>query len=58
MNWKPFKYLATCCNTTIWSEYSGQFKSCKCGKSFVDQTEYYVRLGGTVTQLEDENEKY
>lgn len=54
---KPFKYLATCCNTVIWSEHSGQFKSCQCGKSFVDQTEYYVRLGGTVTQLEDGNEK-
>jgi hypothetical protein len=44
----PTKYVATCCNSIIFSEYSGQFKSCQCGKSFVDQTEYYVRIGGTV----------
>jgi hypothetical protein len=48
----PTKYVATCCNSVIFSEYSGQFKSCKCGKSFVDQTEYYVRMGGTLEEYE------
>lgn len=49
----PTKYLATCCGSIIFSEYSGQFKSCQCGKSFVDQTEYYVRMGGTVEDYEE-----
>lgn len=47
-NWIPTKYFATCCSTIICSNYPGELKSCKCEKSFVDETNYYARLGGTV----------
>jgi hypothetical protein len=53
----PTKYVATCCGSIIFSEYSGQFKPCKCGKSFVDQTEYYVRIAGKVEEYKENSEE-
>lgn len=44
--WKPAKMKAMCCGDVIWSAYPGQFKSCKCGEAFVDQTRYYGRSSG------------
>ncbi len=49
-DWNPTKYAAKCCGDSIWSERPGQFKECKCGKAFVDQTTYYTRLGGEVEE--------
>jgi len=54
----PSKYLAKCCGDIIQSKYSGQFVSCKCGKCFVDQTEYYTRGGGEHLEIIEEKEKF
>lgn len=47
----PFEYECQECKDTIHSSYSGEFVTCSCGKSFVDQTEYYTRLGGDVVPI-------
>jgi hypothetical protein len=49
-DWNPTKYISLCCKTVIWSSYPGEWKACTCGKSFVDETNYYARLGGTVEE--------
>jgi hypothetical protein len=59
--WKPTKMLATCCNSVIFSKYPGQYAQCKCGESFVDETESYSRSRGKLelyvpTELEKELE--
>ena len=41
------------CETVLRSKYPGHFMSCECGDSFVDQTSYYSRYGGSVQSLED-----
>lgn len=51
-DWEPHKVTVPCCGDTIWSERPGQFKQCKCTKSYVDQTRYYIRLGGQACGLE------
>jgi len=38
-------YCNKCCDT-IWSRYSGEYVSCKCGAIAVDQTEFYTRMIG------------
>lgn len=38
-------YCNKCCDT-IWSKYSGDFVSCKCGTISVDQTHDYIRIIG------------
>jgi hypothetical protein len=45
-NFEPIVHIATCCNTEIWSKYSGHFCRCLCGNSYVDQTGHYIRVGG------------
>ena len=34
------------CGDIIESKYSGQFVQCSCGKIYIDETEYYCRVGG------------
>jgi hypothetical protein len=41
----PHPYQCQDCNDIIQSTHSGEWVACKCGKSFVDETEYYVRVG-------------
>jgi hypothetical protein len=53
-DWNPTKYKADCCGSIIWSTYPGCFKSCECGKSFVDQTAEYVRLSGNLKEYTGE----
>ena len=40
------------CGDTIQSEYSGHFKSCKCGKCFIDETYDYCRVLGNWEDFE------
>lgn len=47
--WNPSKMLAECCGDIIWSKFPGQYKECKCGESFVDQTRHYGRAGGRLS---------
>ena len=51
---KPQKIQCKICNSIISSSYPGEFVSCKCPREsqiFVDQTEYYIRLGGNPEQM-------
>jgi hypothetical protein len=52
--WKPDTYLTECCRDMIWSARPGHFSTCKCGEAFVDQTEYYTRVGGKAKLVEEE----
>jgi hypothetical protein len=47
-NRKEWQFDVTCarCNDIIYSRYSGQFVTCKCGAISVDQTPYYSRYTG------------
>lgn len=47
------KYKTTCCQDVIYSQYSGQFVRCKCGKVAVDQTPHYQRVIGEINNLEE-----
>lgn len=40
------------CNDIIESKYSGQFVQCSCGKIYIDETEYYCRVGGNLGDFE------
>lgn len=40
------KYKCRNCHNVIQSKYEGNFVQCPCGDSFVDQTKYYIRVGG------------
>lgn len=42
----PFVYVCQSCHQQIFSRFSGEFVQCECGKSYVDQTKYYIRVGG------------
>jgi hypothetical protein len=53
IEFKPNKYIAKCCKSILQSKYPGQFVSCSCGESFIDETEYYVRGGGDVELIEE-----
>ena len=47
--WEPLTFICRDCGTKIKSEYPGHFSVCGCPKEdyiFIDQTEYYIRLGG------------
>lgn len=48
---QPVRYNATCCNTLLYSKYSGEFVTCKCGAVSVDQTEHYERVCGDISKL-------
>jgi len=44
----PHEYECQECKGKMHSTYSGEYVRCNCGKSFVDETEYYARLGGNL----------
>lgn len=41
------------CETLLRSRWPGDFVSCECRDSFVDQTQYYSRYGGCVESVEN-----
>lgn len=53
MSNKYDRYFCNKCEDLIYSNYSGEFVECKCGESFVDCTDYYIRAGGSLTSLQD-----
>lgn len=55
--WEPHKYVAVCCGDVIWSARPGQFKSCKCGGAFVDETRHYTRTSGKLEDYVEDTEK-
>lgn len=50
IEWKPTKYECPKCHELIWSSYPGEYKSCGCGESFVDETEHYTRTNIKVSE--------
>ena len=44
----PHEYECPECKDRIHSSYSGEFVTCKCGSSSVDETYYYTRLIGNI----------
>lgn len=48
LKFTPTPYYCTECGTVLMSRYEGQFVACgkECDASFVDQTLYYIRVGG------------
>lgn len=40
------------CNDVLVGDNCGTFISCKCGKIYIDQTPYYVRIGGNSEDIE------
>lgn len=42
----PYKYLALCCKTVIYSKKEGHCCFCFCGLAYIDETRYYARIGG------------
>ena len=51
--WNPPKFYCIGCGWVLWSRWQGDFRSCSCEiHSFVDQTEYYVRAGGSIVPLD------
>lgn len=43
---KSPRYQCARCDDIIYSRFSGEFVSCKCGEISVDATRYYVRCIG------------
>ena len=39
------------CNTIIEGDRKGNFITCKCGKTYIDETPYYCRIGGDPTYI-------
>ncbi len=39
------KYRTDCCNEVLESKHRHDFQACKCGRSFVDGGDDYMRLG-------------
>jgi len=46
----PEPWYCKTCEKILVSSYPGEFVSCKCG-NFVDQTEHYMRRGGSIDNL-------
>lgn len=44
-------YRCKSCGGIMYSKYRGHFSTCSCG-NFIDQTEYYARLGGKFDDFE------
>jgi len=53
--WPPPAYKCRECGDVIQSSYPGEFVSCKCGESYVDQTPHYMRAGGKATIVRNKN---
>ena len=54
--YKP-KTMLICklCGDEIYSHSSGEFRACKCGAIFIDETEYYCRMGKDITNIKERN---
>ena len=53
-NWrKGYRTVLTCseCGESIHSRKSGQFVTCSCGLTSIDETPYYVRVIGTSDKI-------
>lgn len=46
------KWRCRACLDVIYSRSSGEFRSCKCGSIYIDQTPYYSRHGGEPSNFE------
>jgi hypothetical protein len=46
----PVPTPVPCCGDTIWSSYEGQYQSCICRGSSVDQTRHYTRSIGVLAE--------
>lgn len=57
IEWKPTLFYCEDCEDVIFSAQPGQYDRCGCGNSFVDQTRYYIRLGGSARPVEDRLEE-
>ena len=44
--YKP-KHKATCdiCHTSVYSHYSGEYRTCPCGRTYIDENEFIFRHG-------------
>ena len=49
---KPAVMECTECRDLIWSACPGQWAGCACNSSYVDQTNYYMRVGGKAVSTE------
>lgn len=52
----PAKYQCPDCRDIIFSRSPGEFVRCSCEACFVDQTEYYIRVGGPAEPVDDNKE--
>ena len=53
-NWPPlYKYRCKKCGDTLQSKWPGQFVQCSCKSMYLDQTEYYTRIGGDMEDIEE-----
>jgi hypothetical protein len=52
-SFNPIPYVCKDCHTKLQSTYSGEFVTCACGNSFVDQTTHYMRIGGNAIPMKE-----
>ena len=52
---KPTEIKCLQCGDIIKSDGSGKWVSCSCGKCYIDQTEYYCKIGGDFKKVEIED---
>lgn len=45
------------CNDIIQGDKKGTFIQCKCKSCYIDETLYYVRVGGNIEDIEEVKEK-
>jgi hypothetical protein len=53
----PVHYRCRYCNDVIFSSYPGEYVSCDCGKTSVDQTAWYTRFIGELPIRDKDNEE-
>ncbi len=54
---KPTKVQCPHCKDIVFSSYSGEFVSCSCGLTYIDETEFYLRTTADAIRVE-EKENY
>ena len=42
------------CLEVIWSRHSGEYRECKCGGCFIDQTDNYISYSELLFKIEDD----
>ena len=52
-DFSPELCQCTLCGSYLRSRWVGEFVMCECGQSFVDQTVYYSRYGGSIISVHD-----